>query len=88
MMWSAQRLAALVSDRSSASSEARNSATSMARRSLVQACRRAVAPPQPEPCPVLPGRPAAGPPRPAPWPAAEPGRDGGSVRIRARMNAW
>ena len=55
MMWSAQRLAARVSDRSSASSEARNPATSMARRSRVQACRRVVAAPQPDPCPVIQG---------------------------------
>ena len=37
-MWSAHRLAACRSDRSSASSEARNSATSMARRSLRHSC--------------------------------------------------
>ena len=40
MIWSAHRLAAARSDRSSASSEARNSAASMARRSRLQACRR------------------------------------------------
>src|SRR5450631_1686802 len=101
MMWSAQRLAARVSDRSSASSEARNSATSMVRRSRVQACRRVVAAPQPDPCPVVHGPvpedialqgagpallPATG--RPVLLRAPYADRAGGSVRIRARMNAW
>src|SRR5215468_8445533 len=55
-MWSAHRLAALMSDRSSASSEARNSATSMALRSRRQAVRRD-APGPISPCPVGPGAP-------------------------------
>src|SRR5262249_53196132 len=44
MMWSAHRLAARRSDRSSASSEARNPTTSIALLSLLHACRRAWAP--------------------------------------------
>src|SRR5208283_915653 len=68
MIRSAQWLAELRSDRSSASSEARNSAASMARRSLLHGRRLLVLPPGP-----------AGPPGLT---------DGGSARIRARMNAW
>src|SRR6266851_6279905 len=87
-MWSAHRLAALVSERSSASSEARNSATSVARRSLVHACRLAVAPTQPEPVPGEESSPDAEPSAVvAPGAPGRPGPDGGSVRILALRNA-
>ena len=78
-MWSAQRLAASRSERSSASSEARNSATSIARRSLRQAVWRRTAAALAG-SGGLPASPAAAS-RPAGW-------VGGSVRTRARMNAW
>ena len=90
-MWSAQRLAASRSDRSSASSEARNSATSIARRSLRQPCRRAETPLLFWPVPVMPGLPG--------WTAAcgwlevpdgafRQDTLGGRVRTLALMNAW
>src|SRR5215472_10492357 len=62
-MWSAHRLAAFLSDKSSASSEARNSATSMARRSGRHATRLDA------PGPIRPGPRSADPlrsARPAP----------------------
>ena len=74
-MWSAQRLAASRSDRSSASSEARNSAMSMARRSRRQTWRRRAA--------VMAGGSGAAASATAPL-----GSTGGRVRTRARMNAW
>src|SRR5215470_16387509 len=65
-MWSAHRLAALMSERSSASSEARNSATSMALLSRRQAVRRE-APGPISPCPAQPDAPAElAPERPEP----------------------
>src|SRR5215467_6510064 len=85
-MWSADRLAARRSDRSSASAEARNSATSIALRSALQACRRACAPDHADSgscqASFVAGLPKG---RPAPA-AAEAG--GGRARIRDLMNAW
>ena len=84
-MWSAHLLAALRSDRSSASSDARNSATSIALRSLLHACRRASAPAQADSGSRVASLAAAPPNGRTTSAAARTG--GGRARIRDLMNA-